>query len=572
MSYIVLARKHRPQKFGEIIGQEHITRVLKNAIKENRVAHGYIFSGQRGIGKTTTARIFAKALNCKELSKEEPCNKCTNCEEITKGNSLDVIEIDGASNRGIEEIRELRENIKYAPSMAKYKIYIIDEAHQITDPAWNALLKTLEEPPAHAVFIFATTSTQKIPATILSRCQRFSFRPLSIKEISEHLLETAKKEKIKIDEMAVKLISHSSGGALRDALSIFDQVISFCGTDITSKDVISILGIVKEDTLSKMVECIYESDSKQILKTVGDTIASGYDPLNIVSDLQEYIRNIMLYKVSPESISMISDIEKLKTFSNHFTTDALLRLIDLLSDCLYQMKNAEQPILVLEVQCFKLTQKYIGLDELVTRLEQIEGTSPFNEIPKPEKIDKIGTEPNISSIETLKTASISETKLVQANISIEKVRAAWNELSKSNDIKPRIVAAVLNSRIIAQNNGIFQIEFNSSFNMDLIKSSKSIWLPIIEKQLGSKFNYETKLKIGDKIEDTEIEEEADIPDVHIETEQSIIIEEKPTDEKTVSLPTIDIPKKKKMSKEEIFEKEPIAKTIVDLFDGKIVEE
>ncbi|MDO8734336.1 MAG: DNA polymerase III subunit gamma/tau, partial [Elusimicrobiota bacterium] len=229
MSYIVLARKYRPQKFDDIVGQEHITRVLKNAIKENRIAHGYIFSGQRGIGKTTTARIFAKALNCKERPKEEPCDKCDSCREIVGGNSIDVMEIDAASNRGIDQIRDLRENIKYAPSSSKYKIYIIDEAHQITNEAFNALLKTLEEPPAHAIFIFATTSTQKIPPTILSRCQRFSFRPLSIKEISGQIEKIAEKENIKIDDKAVAVIARSVGGALRDALSVFDQVISFCG-------------------------------------------------------------------------------------------------------------------------------------------------------------------------------------------------------------------------------------------------------------------------------------------------------------------------------------------------------
>src|SRR3989339_6742 len=217
MSYIILARKYRPQKFDDIVGQEHIARVLKNALKENRVAHGYIFSGQRGVGKTTTARIFAKALNCKEGPKEEPCNKCDSCREILNGNSIDVMEIDAASNRGVDQIRDLRENIKYAPSSSKYKIYIIDEAHQITEPAWNALLKTLEEPPSHAIFIFATTSTQKIPPTILSRCQRFSFRPLSIKEISEHIGKIAEKENIKIDAQAVAVIARSVGGALRDA-------------------------------------------------------------------------------------------------------------------------------------------------------------------------------------------------------------------------------------------------------------------------------------------------------------------------------------------------------------------
>jgi len=564
MSYLILARKYRPQKFEDMVGQEHITRVLKNAIKENRIAHGYVFSGQRGIGKTTTARIFAKALNCKDISKEEPCNKCVNCEEITKGNSLDVIEIDGASNRGIDEIRNLRENVKYAPSSAKYKIYIIDEAHQITGDAFNALLKTLEEPPAHAIFIFATTLPQKIPATILSRCQRFNFRPLSIKETSEHLLKISEKEKIKIDDMAVNLIARCSGGALRDALSIFDQVISFCGTKIVLQDVISILGIVKEDILSKMVDCISKNDSKQILKIISETIASGYDPLNIVSDLQEYIRNIMLYKVSPESVFMVSDQDKIKAYSGLFSIDILLRFIDMLSDCLFQMKNAEQPILILEVYCFKLTQKYIGLDELVTRLETLESSSPVSVSESPKEVKE-----NTETYES-KPVKIKEIKLEQGNVSIEKVKVAWDELSKSNDIKPRIVAAVLNSKITTEDNGVFQIEFNNSFNMELINSNKNIWLPIMEKKLGSKFNFNIKLKSGDDSEDEEVEEGVDISEIPIGIEQNNIVENQPAGG-SIPPSKIVVPKKKETSKE-IYEKEPIAKTIVDLFDGKIVEE
>ncbi|MDD5686494.1 MAG: DNA polymerase III subunit gamma/tau [Elusimicrobia bacterium] len=554
MAYIVLARKYRPQTFEDIVGQEHIARVLKNAIKEKRIAHGYIFSGQRGVGKTSTARIFAKALNCKDNSSEEPCNKCVSCLEITKDNSLDVLEIDGASNRGIDEIRSLREDVKYAPSSSKYKIYVIDEVHMLTTEAFNALLKTLEEPPAHAIFIFATTSTQKIPPTILSRCQRFNFRPLSIKEISEQLLKVAGKENIKIDDKAIAIISRSAGGALRDALSIFDQVISFCGSDITAQDVISILGIVKEDILSEMIADISANDTKKLLQTVGETVLNGYDPLNIVTDLQEYIRNIMLYKISPDLVSTVSDKEKLKLYSQNFSVDILLRFIDMLSECVYGMKNAEQPILILESYCVKLTQKYVGLDEIVSRLEAMESSS-YN---TPEPGDR---EITISDKKTIPQKNVVASS-ASSQVSLEKVKSVWNELSKDSSIKPRVSAAISGSDISQESNGVFTLESDNSFNLETIESNRNIWLPFVEKKLGGKFNFETKVKSK---KDTELEE------VESNEDTAEIIETEPENNHSAPQPSKPAVTKKGTSKE-IYEKEPIAKTIVDLFGGEIVEE
>jgi len=562
MSYIILARKYRPQKFDDIVGQEHITRVLKNAIKENRIAHGYIFSGQRGVGKTTTARIFAKALNCEKGPKEEPCNKCDSCREITGGNSIDVMEIDAASNRGIDQIRELRENIKYAPSSSKYKIYIIDEAHQITEPAWNALLKTLEEPPAHAIFIFATTSTQKIPSTILSRCQRFSFRPLSIKEISEQIEKIADKENIKIDTHAVAVIARSSGGALRDALSVFDQVISFCGTTITSQDVIAILGCVKEDLLSEMFECIEKNDAKKLLQIVDKTVVLGYDPLNIAGDLQEYIRCIMLYKISPELVRTISDIEKLKLYSQNLSIDVLFRLVQILSDCIEQMKHSEQPFVILEIFCVKITQKYVGLDELLSRLENLESSS-LNEREESEITEKNSSEKHLT------VSEIRNPKSEAVKISLGKVRSAWNEISKDGKIRPRVLACFSDAKISEiSNDGTFVVEFGDSYKMETVLSNKGEWLPFMEKKLGGKFSFTAK--VASAVNNPEIEEtEDDI--VPAETVVGNEIEETGIPIIT-DMPALSAVGKNKKSDAVSGPKTSAVKNIIDLFGGNVVEE
>ncbi|MBI5574546.1 MAG: DNA polymerase III subunit gamma/tau [Elusimicrobia bacterium] len=584
MSYIVLARKYRPQKFDDIVGQEHITRVLKNAIKEKRIAHGYIFSGQRGVGKTTTARIFAKALNCKEGPKEEPCNKCDSCREIVSGNSIDVMEIDAASNRGIDQIRELRENIKYAPSSSKYKIYIIDEAHQITEPAWNALLKTLEEPPAHAIFIFATTSTQKIPPTILSRCQRFSFRPLSIKEISGQIEKIAEKENIKIDDKAVAVISRSVGGALRDALSVFDQVISFCGATITSQDIISILGCVKEDLLTDMFECIEKNDAKKLLQIVNKTMMLGYDPLNIAGDLQEYIRCVMLYKISPELVRTISDTEKLELYSQNLFIDVLFRLVQILSECTEQMKNAEQPSVVLEVFCMKLTQKYVGLDELISRLENLESSS-LNEQKeteirnsKSETVNPVRSGTSCPVRNGVPQSGISNRACYDTSnrvkIPIKKVRSAWNEITKDGKIRPRVLSCFSGAKISGiPNDGTFVIEFGDSYKMETVLSNKHEWLPLMEKKLGSKFSFATKVVPSIvpannlEIEETEDEIPAScsvISSGNDEVESSVAI----------SVPASLPVGKNKKSDAKALPKVPdsAVKNIIDLFGGNVVEE
>jgi DNA polymerase-3 subunit gamma/tau len=290
MAYVVLARKWRPMTFEKVIGQEHVTRTIMNALKIQRIAHAYIFAGPRGVGKTTTARLLAKAVNCENQPVLNPCNSCKTCQSITKGIHLDVIEIDGASNRGIDEIRNLRENIKFAPATATSKIYIIDEVHMLTKEAFNALLKTLEEPPSHAIFILATTEIHKVPPTILSRCQRFDFKRISVKHIHNQLEEIVLKESLEIESDVLHLISKKADGSMRDAESILDQMISFSEGQLTSKQVRDSLGIIEQDLFFEFSKLLIEKDNKKILDYAHKIINTGYDLLDFLQGLQVQLK------------------------------------------------------------------------------------------------------------------------------------------------------------------------------------------------------------------------------------------------------------------------------------------
>ena len=298
MAYTVFALKWRPQDFESIVGQDHIVGTLKNAIQKSRLAHAYLFTGPRGVGKTSTARILAKALNCKEGPTVTPCQKCSSCLGINQGNSLDVIEIDGASNRGIDEIRALRENVKFSPTQGKYKIYIIDEVHQITPDGFNALLKTLEEPPEFVKFIFATTHPQKVMPTIISRCQRMDFRRITVIEIISQLEKIIREEKIAVDKEVLFAVAKSSDGSLRDAESVLDQLVSFSQGNVSLKDAISVLGMVEQDVLFALTDKIIQKDPQGALQLFNEIIDDGKDPGVFLTNLIEHFRNLMVAKVS----------------------------------------------------------------------------------------------------------------------------------------------------------------------------------------------------------------------------------------------------------------------------------
>jgi DNA polymerase-3 subunit gamma/tau len=309
--YIVTARKWRPMRFEDVVGQDHITRTLRNAIATDRLAHAFLFSGPRGVGKTTTARLLAKAVNCLHPVEANPDNACAICKEITEGTSFDVLEIDGASNRGIEEIRNLRESVRYAPARGKYKIYIIDEVHMLTKEAFNALLKTLEEPPAHVMFIFATTEIHKVPATILSRCQRFDFRRIGLESIVGNLRAIAKEEKLEIEDEALMIIARKGDGSLRDAQSIFDQAISLCGRTISHQGILQALNMVDQGVYFRVTGLIAAQDAPGAIGLVEELMGAGHDIKEFLGGLLEHFRNLMVVKTTGSTrLLEMSDVYK----------------------------------------------------------------------------------------------------------------------------------------------------------------------------------------------------------------------------------------------------------------------
>jgi DNA polymerase III subunit gamma/tau len=327
--YIVTARKWRPMKFDDVVGQNHVTTTLRNAIATNRLAHAYLFAGQRGCGKTTTARILAKAVNCLNPNGSDPDNECEICREITEGRSFDVLEIDGASNRGVEEIRNLRESVRYAPTRGKYKVYIIDEVHMLTKEAFNALLKTLEEPPSHVLFIFATTELHKLPATILSRCQRFDFRRIAMHEIMTNLKGIAKEEELQIDDDALMLIARRGDGSLRDSQSVFDQVVSLCGRTVTHEQIVDALNIVDQDTFFRVTDLIKARNAKGGLELVEEIMSGGHDIREFLGGLNEHFRNILVVKTTGSTeLIEASDAYRKRYFDEapRFSVVDLLRL------------------------------------------------------------------------------------------------------------------------------------------------------------------------------------------------------------------------------------------------------
>jgi DNA polymerase III subunit gamma/tau len=376
MSYQVTARKWRPLVFEDVVGQSHVTSTLRNAIASKRLAHAYIFSGVRGTGKTTTARILAKAINCLSPKDSNPDNECEICREITAGRSLDVIEIDGASNRGVEEIRNLRESVRYTPSRGKYKVYIIDEVHMLTKEAFNALLKTLEEPPEHVIFIFATTEAHKIPMTILSRCQRFDFRRISIEEIAANLRSVAKGEGVTIDEEALMIVAKKGDGSLRDAQSIFDQIRSFCGNTITAGDVLKVLNVVDQELFFRVTDLIKARDAKGGIRLVDEIVKSGYDLREFLGGLSEHLRNLLVI-LTTETTELVETSEPYRKRygeeAKNFRQNDILRLVKLVNELEQSIRWSPQPRFKLEaglLQMIKLEQS-IQIDFLLNQINEL---------------------------------------------------------------------------------------------------------------------------------------------------------------------------------------------------------
>jgi len=374
MSYQVLARKYRPQNFSEVIGQEHVTQTLKNAIEQGRTAHGYIFSGHRGIGKTTVARILAMALNCRSSDKPvtEPCGVCESCTEIRAGNSVDVIEIDAATNRGIDEIRELREAARYRPARDRFKIYILDEAHQITDAAFNALLKTLEEPPSHVVFMLATTQPEDIPQTIRSRCQHFSFRAVRFEEILGQLKNLVGREKIEADEDALALLAEAGDGSIRDALSILDQAIASCNGRLTADAVRQLAGTAPSAVLEEVMQAVARSSSEEVLRLVDRLISEGHSPTHFARQMVRFLRNTVVAKIAggESSLLQISGDERARVarVAELFSEEDLARHLQIILRTHGELGYRQEQRFHLELGLLKMShaQRLLPIEELLS--------------------------------------------------------------------------------------------------------------------------------------------------------------------------------------------------------------
>jgi len=603
MSYIVLARKYRPQTFTDIIGQNHISTILKNAVRENRIAHAYIFYGQRGTGKTTSARIFAKVLNCLNPENEEPCNTCSNCTEITAGSSMDVIEIDGASNRGIEEIRAIRDNVKFAPAKSKYKIYIIDEAHQITDAAFNALLKTLEEPPPHVLFILATTEYQKIPLTILSRCQRFTFRPISIEEISGQLKRIIEKEKAKVDDTAVRLISRMANGALRDSLSLLDQIISVSEKNnvITLDMIRDLLGLSPTELITSYVDIMAQQDQKKILAYVIKIAESGQDFVQFSHDLRDYLRKLVFTVLGNEGLLkdyLPEEQESLKKQKSYFDTAALSYKLELINKCIEEIKWSDNPQIIFELYSLRLLQK-----PAVQQVQKSGAATTAGSTIKPVNTQVVyqNTAASVSSKTVLKesvsvpvaapqkTAEpavikpvVSEPKPVTPSIPAPAVkqpavqRAAGKTLETINipqiietiskNKKPLMASYLETSAIEIKPNNILNVIINDKFAFGTIKNN----VLVLEEILNSNLFMETPVKInvsfdpdavtGKSSGSNGIEEDAPVDDMPV-----VDAAEQSTEDTAAEEPQEMLTK----SEKELIQ-DPGLKKIVDLFHGKII--
>jgi DNA polymerase-3 subunit gamma/tau len=389
MNFLVTARKWRPQTFADVVGQEHITTTLKNAIVNKRIAHAYLFAGPRGCGKTTTARILAKSLNCLNPQNGEPCNKCEMCQSFLTSQTLDIIEIDGASNRRIEEIRTLRESVKYAPTKGNYKVYIIDEVHMLTTESFNALLKTLEEPPEHTIFIFATTDVHKVPLTIISRCQRFDFRRIEMSVIKNRLLEIANAEKIEIDDLALTLIAKKADGALRDAQSLFDQIISFCGQKVESELLSQMLNLVDEEVYFKISDAILEKDFNSAFNITQKIYENGWNFIDFLNGLNEHFRNIMTVVIRKKvDLVETADVYKDKylEYTDKFSEGDLLRILSFINKTLYEIKSSSNQRLKVEVALCQLIglERSSTISELISKMNS--GGS-ISETPKKQLAD-----------------------------------------------------------------------------------------------------------------------------------------------------------------------------------------
>ena len=520
-----LYRKYRPRKFSEILGQNHIVRTLSNAIKHNRVGHAYLFTGPRGTGKTTIARIFAKAINCENLENSEPCLKCDICKNISEGRSLDIIEIDAASNTGVDNIRELRETVKLPPTQAKYKVYIIDEAHMLSQGAFNALLKTLEEPPSHVIFILATTAIHKIPETIISRCQRFDFTRLTLENIIKNLSEIAENEKVKIDKNSLEMIAIAAEGGMRDALSLLAQIIALEDKNITSKEVEEILGTTNYEAVEKMGELILLKNLSGAIEHINRLSDEGYNLEVFSKSLLNYLRQLLLISIDAKlgdtfSLELTREqLEKMKNQSKTFGTKDILTAIDLISEARLKIKSSFIPQLPLElaiVRSINTSPQSIAdisqenkqfthnKKELRIKNNELSETNNYNDVNREIKLEKISSDTKnlVAEESTPKEILVrnnDEPKEQYSNLTLDDFKANWNKfLEEIRPFNHSLNALLSNCAPFRLENNVLTIAVKYSFYKERMSEEQNRLA--MEKALGKITGAKIKIKVIDEKE------------------------------------------------------------------------
>ncbi|CEO26263.1 DNA polymerase III subunit gamma/tau [Paraclostridium sordellii] len=496
-----LYRAYRPQNFKDVVGQNHIIRTLKNQIQNNNVGHAYLFCGTRGTGKTSTAKIFARAVNCENSIDEEPCNECEVCKDILNDNIMDVIEIDAASNNSVDDIREIRENVKYTPAKCKYKVYIIDEVHMLSQGAFNALLKTLEEPPSYVIFILATTEPHKIPATILSRCQRFDFKRVTVKDMATRMKEICEDVNIEVDERALNLIARNSQGALRDALSILDQCMSFSEGNIEYKDVVDLLGTVNIEQLFEMAEYVIKEDTKKCLEILNEFVIWGKDIKNLVDDLIDHFRNLMVCKVSKDLDEIISlpdeTVELLKSQSSLIETNEIIRILNILSTTQDAIKSSTNPRVLAEVSIMKLSQPMFddSKEALLKRISTLEETIRNGNI----KINNIETKESIEVEKEIVQEQPKEEVYYEEVKSedVKLIEKSWENILMhiKKDKNMPVYAILREAREFNVNSNNLYIMFDDNFAFAKNKLSDSNTLEYVESIVRETINRSFSIKI-----------------------------------------------------------------------------
>jgi DNA polymerase-3 subunit gamma/tau len=545
--YIVIARKWRPATFDEVIGQEHVSRTLKNAITSGRVAHAYLFTGPRGVGKTTVARVLAKSLNCVDGPTTNPCGKCPACVEIAQGTSMDVMEIDGASNRGIDEIRNLRESVRYASVGGKKKVYIIDEVHMLTQEAFNALLKTLEEPPSHVVFVFATTQPLKVPRTIVSRCQRFDFRRIPADQISARLKQICETEGFTCEPNALAMISQRSEGSMRDAQSMLEQVLAFSGGSATEVDIRPIMGLRGSETVSSIAKAIMSGDEAGVLNLTGEAFDGGVDPLDLVVSLTEWIRYLLIASIDAQSreLQSLTDEtrQELAGEVEGVTTEHLLSLLSMIADAEDSVKRAGHQRYLLEAVLLRMThvRSIAKISTLVDMLKKMESGGP----PGDKGIKAAKTPPREAAAPK-KTPKKKTAGTGQVPPPVAGVVTGWQDIVEGLRETKTALASILDlCEPPKLSEGVYWLHVPSSFHESMVLKGQN--LRILTQEFQKLTN--TTAVIRTRVRDGAGEADAD--PVRADTVRP---KEEPTTEDLVAL----------------VNKDPVVKSLIENLGGKVV--